>query len=166
MESFTGVILPVQVAAGVVRERRLGARAHITLLAPFVAPDALDDGVLGELRRFFADVTPFDVRLTEVCAFPDGVVYLAPEPAATLRRLTFELHRLFPEFPPYGGAFDEVVPHLTVPLREDEDADEVRRALAPTLPLAERLSGAELVLGTTEVIHETLASFPFASTAA
>ena len=166
MDTFTGVILPVGVADRMVRERRLGARAHITLLAPFVPEGELDHGVLAELGRFFADVTPFEVRMAQVCAFPSGLVYLAPEPAAVLRRLTHELHRLFPEFPPYGGAFDEVVPHLTVPLLDGEDTAALGTALAAGLPMLEWLTRAELVLGTSEVIHETLATFPFASTAA
>ena len=44
-----------------------------------------------------------------------GTVYLAPSPAAPFRQLTHELFRRFPEHPPYGGAFDDVVPHLSVP---------------------------------------------------
>ena len=67
------------------------------------------------MERFFADVTPFDFTLNGESTFPSGIRYLSPEPASTFSRLTHELHRLFPEYPPYGGAFDLVVPHLTIP---------------------------------------------------
>ena len=42
------------------------------------------------------------------------MVYLAPEPAAPFVALTEAVGAEFPGFPPYGGAFDEVVPHLTI----------------------------------------------------
>ena len=70
---------------------------------------------VGEVERFFADVTPFDFALTGESTFPNGLRYLVPEPGSTFSRLTHGLHRLFPEYPPYGGQFDLVVPHLTIP---------------------------------------------------
>ena len=45
---------------------------HVPLLDPFADLPALDDGVLGELRSYFADVLPFAVRLTDVSQFPAG----------------------------------------------------------------------------------------------
>ncbi|MGZ4426725.1 MAG: 2'-5' RNA ligase family protein [Nocardioidaceae bacterium] len=109
--------------------------AHITLLAPFAAEEELTDGLLAELRRFFADVTPFPFALTGVCEFPGGTTYLSPEPASPFRQLTLELSRRFPEYPPYGGAFGEVVPHLSVPVPPGQDPEQLRRELEPRLPI-------------------------------
>jgi hypothetical protein len=45
--------------------------------------------------------------------FPDGL-YLEPMPVEPFRRLTKLVFKHFPETPPYGGEFDEIIPHLTV----------------------------------------------------
>jgi hypothetical protein len=93
------------------------------------------------------------------------VTYLAPEPAATFRRLTSELHKLFPEFPPYGGAFDEIVPHLTVPLTEGEDLSTLAAALTPSLPLSVHASAAAVFV-TDEDGARVLGTLPFGTSAA
>jgi hypothetical protein len=40
--------------------------------------------------------------------------YLAPEPAASFIALTQSLVRSFPEYPPFGGEHESIIPHLTV----------------------------------------------------
>lgn len=118
--------------------------AHVTLLAPFAPLEAVDAGLLSELRSFFADVLPFEFRLTDICRFSSGVTYLSPEPASPFLQLTHELMRRFSEFPPYGGAFDDVVPHLTVPMPDGEDAETLRFELAPRLPVTAHAREAAL----------------------
>jgi 2'-5' RNA ligase superfamily protein len=118
--------------------------AHITLLGPFADRDDITPGVLSELRWFFADVTSFAFTLTSVNRFPGGTVYLSPSPAAPFRQLTLELFRRFPEYPPYGGAFDDVVPHLSVPLVEGEDLPSVEHELGPRLPVTAQAQEAAL----------------------
>ncbi len=173
---MTGLVIPVPEAETMVRSRALQVQpqllprdrslvAHITLLAPFFREAALDDGVLSDLARFFADVTPFGFSLTEVCEFPSGITYLAPEPAGPFRRLTGELHRMFPEFPPYGGAFDDIVPHLTVPLAPGEDTASFRDAVSRSLPLTTQAVEAVLVHVEEDATH-VIATFPFGNTAA
>jgi hypothetical protein len=139
--------------------------AHVTLLGPFAARADLTDGLLAELRRLFADVTPFSFELTAVSRFPGGSVYLAPSPAAPFRQLTHELTRRFPEYPPYGGAFDEVVPHLTVPLPPEESPDALEQLLAPRLPLTAHAREAALYWWEPGEC-QTLQTFPFGTTAA
>jgi 2'-5' RNA ligase len=113
---------------------RLGVPAHITLLYPFEHPGALDDNKLRRLRAVLGAVRRFDFSLKAVRWFGDQVVYLAPDPDEPFRRLTQVLTKGFPEFPPYGGAFAEVVPHLTVgdggpPALLADAADAVRHKL-------------------------------------
>lgn len=139
--------------------------AHVTLLAPFAALDQLTDGVLDELYDFFADVTPFSFALTGVHRLPGGPVYLSPEPASPFRQLTHELAHRFPEYPPSGGAFDDVLPHLSVPLPDGEDEATLRDELAPRLPLPAHALEAALSWRS-ERGSRTLATFPFGTSAA
>ena len=174
--SHTVVQVPVREAETIVRSRALatgspyqpqdgGVLAHITVVGPFMPEADIDDGVVAELERYFADVTTFDFTLEGVSEFPGGPAYLVPEPAGVFRRLTLGLHRLFPEFPPYGGVFEEVVPHISVPLAADENADSLRLAISHRLPIEARAHAATLVR-VAEGDTRTLASFPFGTTAA
>ena len=91
----------------------VGVPAHITVLFPFISPDLLTDSDLtrtvGTLRRFRS----FEFRLEQVGRFPESL-YLVPEPDEPFISLTEAIGREFPEYPPYGGKFTEIIPHLTV----------------------------------------------------
>src|SRR5262249_30087094 len=56
----------------------------------------------------------FDLELDRVGRFDDGPVWLHPEPSEPFAALTEAVWRRFPDYPPYEGAHDVVVPHLTV----------------------------------------------------
>ncbi|TDC59257.1 2'-5' RNA ligase family protein [Streptomyces hainanensis] len=121
-----------------------GVPAHVTVLVPFLAPDRLDDDVLGELAELFGAHAPFAVRFAECRRFPD-VLYLAPEPDAPFRELTEAVMARWPEVPPYGDRFAKVVPHLTVAHRQSGGVyDGVAAALAGRLPLRARVAAVEL----------------------
>lgn len=81
--------------------------AHVTVLAPFPA-----DG-FAQAEAVASAVAPFDYALTQVRAFPNGVIYLPPFPDAGFRALTDAARRAVPEVAPYWGLFDPV-PHLTL----------------------------------------------------
>ncbi len=86
--------------------------AHITVLGPWVQhPSAVD---LGTVAEIVSRVEPREVRLDEVTVFPNGLIHVRPEPDTVFRRLTSALVEAFPEHPPYGGAFPDPVPHLTL----------------------------------------------------
>lgn len=87
--------------------------AHVTLLYPFFRPDAIDQPVLEKLEMMFARESTFDVEFKRTARFGDEVVYLAPEPAGRFVEMTETLSREF-SLKPYGGAFDDVSPHLTI----------------------------------------------------
>ena len=96
------------------RSAARGVPAHVTLLYPFMPPDAIDE----RTRRTIAEVVAGEPAFA--CAFSvsdrltDGMVALGPLPVAPFTRLIDALSRAFPAFPPYGGEFDEAIPHLTV----------------------------------------------------
>ena len=92
---------------------RLGVPAHITLLYPFMSPELIGTVVVEQARAAVAATHSFAFTLKRVCRFP-GALYLAPEPSAPFVELTNSLVRQFPEFLPYGGQYEVIVPHLTV----------------------------------------------------
>ena len=110
-----------------------GIPAHITLLYPF---GDRDDG----LADLFAQFEPFDFSLTEMRRWPD-MVWLTPEPAAPFVRLTRALVERYPEHPPYEGAHDQVIPHLTVALHHAVPRD-VGLELVHRLPITARATEA------------------------
>ena len=68
-------------------------------------------------------------------SFPGSVVYAAPEPGGELARMTRELWSAYPGTPPYGGAFNEPVPHATLAPLDVADLDTVRARVEPLLPV-------------------------------
>lgn len=117
----------------------LGVPAHITLLYPFKPPDQIDAAVLAQLSGSFARFAPIAFELQSIQRFPD-VLYLAPEPAESFRKLTRAISAWYPETPPYGGKWPDIVPHLSVASvagqRElDRIADEFAQAARDALPI-------------------------------
>jgi len=92
---------------------KLGVPAHITLLYPFMSPELIGTAVLERARTAVAATHIFAFTLARVSRFP-GALYLAPEPATPFIELTRRLVHQFPEFLPYGGQYEGIVPHLTV----------------------------------------------------
>lgn len=123
-ESST-LIVPVHDAAGLVELCNEGQTAmtltgippHITILYPFVPPNRLDDRLIAQLGDIFAEFRPFSFSLKEPGHFP-GVTWLRPIPASGFMEMTEAVVRGFPAFPPYGGAFDSTVHHLTLTMRD------------------------------------------------
>ncbi len=119
-ESAVIVALPEAAGAVAATRQRLdpaaarGVPAHITVLYPFLPPERIDQAVLAAVGAAVATVPRFAVTLSEVRWFGDSVVWLAPEPAGPFQSLTAAVSERFPETPPYGGLYEEVVPHLTV----------------------------------------------------
>jgi 2'-5' RNA ligase len=111
-----------------------GMPPHVTLLFP--APR--DVAAIAEVLLAYS---AFEVVFARLDRFP-GTLWLAPEPAEPFRRLIEALVRRFPEHPPYGGAFTEIVPHLTV---AQSGFDEAVSTLEPWLPMRSRAERAVLL---------------------
>ena len=119
--SETGFIVRVPEAESRVRSlrdrfhpvARLGVPAHVTVLFPFMDPKTVNDDVLRQIRDALADARGFEFALTRVGRFP-LTAFLTPEPAAPFIQLTQRLAGAFPAFPPFGGQFQTIIPHLTV----------------------------------------------------
>ena len=111
---------------------RLGVPAHITLLFPFMSPELISIAVREQLSRLAASIASFTFELASIKRFP-GVLYLAPEPAAPFIALTKRLAAQFPEFQPYGGQHEDIVPHLTVARATEPELAHVEAELAASL---------------------------------
>jgi 2'-5' RNA ligase len=139
----SALVIPLDGSGGFDEVRRdhaveavaLGIPFHVTLLYPFAPRGELTDELLSETGAFFAGRRPFEFELTHIATWP-RVVYAVPEPDDELRDLMHALFARFPQWPPYGGIHDEVVPHAT--LGEEVDAaavcDEIEHRVAPLLP--------------------------------
>jgi 2'-5' RNA ligase len=114
---------------------RLGIPAHITLLFPFVPAEELDEALFGELRELFAARLPIPFSLTRLVDFPDQTLWLAPEPSEPFRKLTELIFERYPDYPPYEGIHEEVIPHLTVTAGDASLRDELNAELTPHLPV-------------------------------
>ncbi|KUL38850.1 hypothetical protein ADL22_16445 [Streptomyces sp. NRRL F-4489] len=145
----TGLIVRVPEAESVVgtwRERfdpsaRAGVPAHVTVVFPFLDGSRVDARVCSALAELIGRHNAFALRFERCGRFP-GVLFLVPEPDAHLRRLTEAIAERWPEAPPYGGQFTEVVPHLTVADGPDDAVlDEVETGLRSRLPIAARVVG-------------------------
>lgn len=154
----TAVIVPVPEADPVVDEHRqrldraagLGVPAHVTVLSPFLPPETVDKSAVAALATAVASVGAFDCTFATTSWFGLEVLWLAPDPAEPLRQLTSAVWTAFPDFPPYGGAFDGSVPHLTLAERargEAGDLEAVEAAVRPKLPFSQRIDHVLLIAG-------------------
>lgn len=142
MPRRTALIVEVPEAEAAVGALRLehdwsaarGVPAHITVLFPFLDADAV---VEAELRDLFARFRPFDFALDRVERFEDGHVWLHPQPSLPFVDLTEAVWQRWPDRPPYEGAFDEPIPHLTV--------SDTPIELDVALPIASRATQVTLI---------------------
>ncbi|MDF6043866.1 2'-5' RNA ligase family protein [Streptomyces sp. JH14] len=123
-----------------------GVPAHVSVLYPFLSQDRVGDHVLGVLGKLFGSHSGFDLCFRECGRFP-GVLYLAPEADDQFRALTVAVADRWPEAPPYGGQFAEVIPHLTVAHGQEPSVlDAVEAGLSSRLPIATHVSSVQLLV--------------------
>jgi 2'-5' RNA ligase len=142
---------------GAIRSRfddsaRRGLGAHITVLYPFMPPERLDAAILEQAAASIAAHESFAFQLKSIGRFPQ-VAYLKPEPAEPFVALSLSLARAFPQFPAYGGKFDQVVPHLTVAKGKLSAAsvvlDDLAERLAANRPLSAVCTAVTLIENST-----------------
>jgi 2'-5' RNA ligase len=149
LESAIAVRVPIPSALERIRRRSVpsaaaGVPAHVTILYPFLPPNELRPAVRAELAAVAASVEPFDVRFAMIGRFPT-VVYLAPQPAAPFAALTSAVTAAFPDYPPYGGAFDDVIHHLTLVESPTLALDGIASETAPFLPFERHIAAMEVI---------------------
>jgi hypothetical protein len=124
--------------------------AHLSIVYPFAPPAEVDDCVLTRLAAAIGTVHAFDCVFPLTAWFGHDVLWLAPEPARPFRDLTTAVVAAFPAHQPYGGIYDDAVPHLTVGERRlGSTADLVagEHAVRGQLPIRARVDRAVLLAG-------------------
>ena len=91
-----------------------GIPAHVTVLSPFLPPAEVDAHVVGTLAAAISTIPRFDATFESTGWFGTNVLWLAPKPAAVFGALTSVVADAFPDYPPFGGRHEVVIPHLTV----------------------------------------------------
>jgi 2'-5' RNA ligase len=174
LESALLLLVPAaEAAVGAQRARldssaRDGVPAHVTVLYPFLPPAEIGPEVLAELSRLFAGMPRFSFTLDRVRWFGESVVWLGPSDESPFRALASLAVAAYPSCPPYRGAHEDVVPHLTIghlggPAELRAAAEEVR----PLLPITTEATEVSLMAGPTPGRAsgppgqwQTVASFP------
>jgi hypothetical protein len=170
----SAVLVPVPEAERVVSPYRarldgaaaLGVPAHVTVLYPFVPPSAITPSVVDALAGAVASVSAFGCEFGATAWFGEDVLWLAPRPSAPFLALTRAVCAAFPGYRPYGGAYADPVPHLTVGERPAGGVADLRAAEAavrPYLPIRAQISRVWLMTGRSSPGGwRTVAEFPLA----
>ena len=122
---------------------------------------------MAALAGAVASVQAFDCRFPAVGWFGQDVLWLEPRPAGRFRALTRAVSAAFPGYLPYGGSYQDPVPHLTVGDRPAGGAADLRAAeteLLRELPIAARISRVWVMTGTAAPGNwRTVAELPLAT---
>lgn len=127
----------------------VGVPAHVTILYPFKPPYELTNEVITNLQELISRIPCFRILFQKLEEFPD-VLYLSPIPAEPFQHLTEIIVEKYPETPPYGGAFEEIIPHLTVAQVNDiQSLDKIacqfRMSVQGRLPISARVTTVSLM---------------------
>jgi 2'-5' RNA ligase len=151
---------------------RRGVPAHVTALFPFMARDDLTGDVLERLGALASTHRGFDHSFSTTAWFDRDVLYLVPDDPTPFTRLTRSLAVEFPDFPPYGGEYVDLAPHLTVAhALGDSELDgavlhavlqDVEAALRAGLPVAGRAEHLTVMTEDHDGRWSVLRDLPFA----
>ena len=126
----------------------VGVPAHVTVLYPFRPAGLLTATEHLRLTRLFAGLPAFSLTGARTAWFGSEVVYVELVEEDVVRSLVDAATTAFPEHPPYGGAFTDVVPHLTI--GHDHDVATLRAAadaVSARLPFVQHVDRVELWSG-------------------
>lgn len=120
-----------------------GMPPHVTLIYPFMDSRAVDEAVRERVRRALAGFAALDIVFDRLGTFPGGL-WLEPVDPAPVLALIAALEAAFPAYPPFGGAFETVIPHLTIAQAAPAQLSRIAREAPAILPLAARAEAVTL----------------------
>jgi 2'-5' RNA ligase len=130
----------------------VGVPAHISLLFPFAPRERLTADVLNRLRGAIGQFVRFEFTLARIDRFPE-TTYLVPEPGGPFAEMSAALALEFPDYPPYGGRFSEVIPHLTV---ADQNAEFAAVAAFELVEMLKRSGGVRSTCDTVTLLENSI----------
>lgn len=154
------MLVPVLNAGPLVHELRMrydpsaraGVPPHVTLMFPFLPAHELTEGTTGELEALLSGTSRFHFSLSRVRDFPQGVVYLEPEPASPFIELSNKITESFGMLPFAGEFGDTPVPHLTLTTPESGmTRQQVEAQIEPLLPIRLVAEKAWLLVGSNAI---------------
>ncbi len=122
---------------------KLGMPPHVTLIYPFMDSRAVDEAVREQVRRALAGFAAQELVFDRLGSFPGGV-WLEPADPAPILALIEALAAAFPAHPPFGGAFETVIPHLTIAQGPPARLTRIAREAPAVLPLHARADAVTL----------------------
>lgn len=125
-----------------------GLTAHVTVLAPFLPPTAIDTTVIKRLDAALDGAPAFGCVFDQTRWFDLDCLWLAPVSEAPFRAMTERVCAEFPELRPYDGR-RPVVPHLTVGFSRASSVDDLRIAaarLGRALPIRAQVRHLDLLV--------------------
>jgi hypothetical protein len=172
-ERESAIIVPIRLppALADVRLRETqdgpaGVPGHVTLLYPFVPPGSIDGGILAAVARVISAAEASDIRFREVRRWepgsgaPEGVVWLDPEPSEPFVRLIAAVSKAFPDYPPYGGMHDTVIPHVSLASVDRSHQGAVEAEARRWLPFRRHVRAATLIVEGADGRWRTRRRFP------
>jgi len=124
---------------------RVGVPAHVTIAYPFKPVELLTRDDTEALSQIFAGFQTVEVTLITTAWFGHHVLHLEPADPGPLVALTAAVEKAFSNYPIYGGAHEDVRPHLTVGYARDRaDLAAVERDVLTFLPVEQLVRGVEL----------------------
>lgn len=125
-----------------------GLPAHVTLLYPFIPPAQLDANAFSAIERALSGLGGFEVLFQRPAWFGEQVLWLAPEPDNAFRLMTSRLIAAYPDYPPYGGAIADPIPHLTVGDGSSIQAmRQAEAAISAHLPIVAQVTHVSVMTG-------------------
>jgi 2'-5' RNA ligase len=127
-----------------------GIPAHVTVLFPFLPPSEVDAHVIGTLAAAICTIPRFTATFESTGWFGTKVLWLAPKPAAAFGALTTVVAGAFPDYLPFGGRHEVVVPHLTVghAVAAGSELQEAEARVRGHLPIRAHVTEVALWCGT------------------
>ena len=126
----------------------VGVPPHVTLIYPFKQRDLLTVEEHDRLRLLFASSPRFAMTCATTGWFGDDFLYVQPQDPVPIQALIAGIAVAFPDFPPYAGSIDDVVPHVTVGTGHPQDVlRSAEREVRTQLPFVQEVNTVELWAG-------------------
>lgn len=126
---------------------RVGVPAHVTITYPFKPVHQLTADDHYRLSHLFGSIRSFVITCESTGWFGKDFLYVQVKDPIPVVAMVDAVTAEFPDFPPYGGVFEELVPHLTVGSDQRADLMLAQREVQRELPFAQEVASVELWTG-------------------